>query len=96
MTHILSMPRRREILKILLFVTRPRSTKEIHSPSSSVQMFPGRPNVQSLIDQEMMEGIGSACVTTCGTGALADELRRAVRERETQWNVDFREESFSW
>lgn len=96
MTHILSMPRRREILKILLFVTRPRSTKEIHSPSSSVQMFPGRPNVQALIDQEMMEGIGSACVTTCGTGALADELRRAVRERETQWNVDFREESFSW
>lgn len=90
------MPRRREVLKILLFVTRPRSTKEIHSPSSSVQMFPGRPNVQSLIDQEMMDGIGAACVTTCGTGALADELRRAVRQRETQWNVDFREESFSW
>jgi len=96
MTSILAMPRRREILKILLFVTRPRSTKEIHSPSSSVQMFPGRPNVQSLIDQEMQEGIGAACVTTCGTGGLADELRRAVRNRELQWNVDFREESFSW
>lgn len=96
MTQILSMPRRREILKILLFVTRPRSTKEIHSPSSSVQMFPGRPNVQSLVDQEMQEGIGAACVTTCGTGGLADELRRAVRNRELNWNVDFREESFSW
>jgi predicted ferric reductase len=96
MTQILAMPRRREILKILLFVTRPRSTKEIHSPSSSVQMFPGRPNVQSLIDAEMAEGIGAACVTTCGTGGLADELRRAVRNREMQWNVDFREESFSW
>ncbi|KAF2621259.1 ferric reductase [Macroventuria anomochaeta] len=96
MTQILSMPRRREILKILLFVTRPRSTKEIHSPSSSVQMFPGRPNVQSLVDQEMQEGIGAACVSTCGTGGLADELRRAVRNRELQWNVDFREESFSW
>lgn len=96
MTHILAMPRRREILKILLFVTRPRSTKEIHSPSSSVQMFPGRPNVQALIDQEMQEGIGAACVSTCGTGSLADELRRSVRNREMQWNVDFREESFSW
>ncbi|KAF3044211.1 hypothetical protein E8E11_008337 [Didymella keratinophila] len=96
MTQILSMPRRREILKILLFVTRPRSTKEIHSPSSSVQMFPGRPNVQSLVDQEMQEGIGAACVSTCGTGGLADELRRAVRNRELTWNVDFREESFSW
>ncbi|KAJ4361786.1 hypothetical protein N0V83_010727 [Neocucurbitaria cava] len=96
MTQILAMPRRREILKILLFVTRPRSTKEIHSPSSSVQMFPGRPNVQSLVDQEMQEGIGAACVSTCGTGSLADELRSAVRSRESKWNVDFREESFSW
>ncbi|EAT80746.2 hypothetical protein SNOG_11702 [Parastagonospora nodorum SN15] len=96
MTQILAMPRRREILKILLFVTRPRRQGEIHSPSSSVQMFPGRPNVQSLVDQEMQEGIGAACVSTCGTGGLADELRRAVRNRELQWNVDFREESFSW
>ncbi|KAF2824801.1 ferric reductase [Ophiobolus disseminans] len=96
MTQILAMPRRREILKILLFVTRPRRQGEIHSPSSSVQMFPGRPNVQSLVDQEMQEGIGAACVSTCGTGSLADELRRAVRNRELQWNVDFREESFSW
>ncbi|KAF2712970.1 hypothetical protein K504DRAFT_368830 [Pleomassaria siparia CBS 279.74] len=96
MTQILSLPKRREILKILLFVTRPRSTKEIHSPSSSVQMFPGKPNVQALIDQEMQEGIGAACVTVCGTGGLADELRRSVRNRQPQWNVDFREESFSW
>jgi predicted ferric reductase len=96
MTSILSMPRRREVLKILLFVTRPRSTKEIHSPSSSVQMFPGRPNVQALIDQEMNETVGAACVSVCGTGALADDLRRAVRSRQSMWNVDFKEESFSW
>lgn len=43
MTQILGMEKRRDILKILLFVTRPRSTKEIHSPSASVQMFPGKP-----------------------------------------------------
>jgi hypothetical protein len=96
MTQILAMPRRREILKILLFVTRPRSAQEIHSPSSSVQMFPGKPNVQALVDQEMMEGIGAACVTVCGTGSLADDLRHAVRNRQSKWNVDFREESFSW
>lgn len=96
MTTILSMPRRRDVLKVLLFVTRPRSTKEITSPSSSVQMFPGKPNVQALIDQEMQGGIGAACVSVCGTGSLADDVRRAVRVRETVWNVDFREESFSW
>lgn len=42
MTEILAMEKRRDILKILLFVTRPKSTKEIHSPSATVQMFPGR------------------------------------------------------
>ena len=42
MTEILAMEKRREVLKVLLFVTRPKSTKEIRSPSSTVQMFPGR------------------------------------------------------
>lgn len=42
MTDILAMDRRREILEIQLFVTRPSSTKAIHSPSATVQMFPGR------------------------------------------------------
>ncbi|KAF2139531.1 uncharacterized protein K452DRAFT_231997 [Aplosporella prunicola CBS 121167] len=96
MTEILSMPQRRDCLKILLFVTRPRSTKEIHSPSSSVQMFPGKPNIQSLVDAEMMEGVGAAAVSVCGTGSLADDVRFAVRTRQTRWNVDFFEEAFSW
>jgi hypothetical protein len=96
MTVILNMPRRREVLKILLFITRPRSTKEIHSPSSSVQMFPGKPNVGALMDQEMSESLGAACISCCGTGALADDLRRAVRDRQDMWNVDYKEESFSW
>jgi len=42
MTDILAMEKRREVLKVLLFVTRPKSTREIHSPSATVQMFPGR------------------------------------------------------
>ncbi|EKG17283.1 FAD-binding 8 [Macrophomina phaseolina MS6] len=96
MTEILSMPNRRDVLKILLFVTRPRSTKEIHSPSSSVQMFPGKPNIQALVDQEMVEGVGACAISVCGTGSLADDVRRAARVRQTRWNVDFFEEAFSW
>ncbi|KAF2092307.1 hypothetical protein K490DRAFT_70912 [Saccharata proteae CBS 121410] len=96
MTTILSMPQRRECLKIQIFVTRPRSTREIYSPSASVQMFPGRPNIQALVDQEMIEGVGAAAVSVCGTGGLADDVRRAVRKRQTEWNVDFFEEAFSW
>ncbi|KAF2432090.1 hypothetical protein EJ08DRAFT_695889 [Tothia fuscella] len=96
MTTILGLPKRREVLKILLFVTRPKSTKEIHSPSSSVQMFPGKPNIQALIDQEVEQSIGAIGVTVCGVGALADDVRRASRMWMGKVNIDFVEESFSW
>jgi hypothetical protein len=42
MNEILAMPKRREILKVILHLTRPENRKEIISPSSTVQMFPGR------------------------------------------------------
>ncbi|KAF2752768.1 ferric reductase [Pseudovirgaria hyperparasitica] len=96
MTSILTQEKRRDVLRILLFVTRPRSTREIYSPSESVKMFPGKPNVQALVDQEMGAGVGAACVSVCGTGGLADDVRAAVRARQRVWNVDLREESFSW
>lgn len=96
MTSILAMDKRREVLKILLFVTRPRSTKEIHSPSASVQMFPGRPDVGALIDQEQSKQIGTMAVSVCGTGSLGDDVRRAVRERSEKTSIDFMEENFTW
>jgi len=95
-TQILSMEKRRDILKILLFVTKPRSTKEIHSPSSSVQMFPGRPDVGALVEKEQENQIGAMVVSCCGTGSLSDDLRRAVRERCQRTEIDFSEEAFSW
>ncbi|KAI9720770.1 MAG: hypothetical protein M1812_002609 [Candelaria pacifica] len=96
MTEILAMDKRREVLRILLFVTRPRSTKEIHSPSATVQMFPGRPNVETLIGLEAENQVGAMAVTVCGTGSLGDDVRRAVRRRQTTSNIDLIEESFSW
>ena len=95
MTTILALDRRRDILRIQLFVTRPRSTEEIHSPSSTVQMFPGRPNVETLLDLESKNQVGAMAVSVCGPGNLADDVRKAVRERQGR-NVDFIEESFSW
>lgn len=96
MTQILAMDRRREILRIMLFVSRPRSTKEIHSPSSTVQMFPGRPNIETLLSMEMENQVGAMAVTVCGPGALSDEVRQAVRRRQYAGTVDFIEEAFSW
>ncbi|KAK3295853.1 ferric reductase like transmembrane component-domain-containing protein [Chaetomium fimeti] len=96
MTEVLGMERRREILRVMLFVSRPRSTKEIHSPSSTVQMFPGRPNIDTLLGMEMESQVGTMAVSVCGPGALSDEVRRAVRNRQYGGNLDFVEEAFSW
>ncbi|MCJ1387789.1 hypothetical protein MMC18_000632 [Xylographa bjoerkii] len=96
MTSILALDKRRDILKIQLFVTRPRATKEIHSPSATVQMFPGRPNIDTIVGLECEAQVGTMGVSVCGTGALADDVRLAVRKRQGVANIDFVEESYSW
>lgn len=96
MTEVLGMEKRREVLRIMLFVSRPRSTKEIHSPSSTVQMFPGRPNIDTLLAREMEDQVGHMGVSVCGPGALSDEVRRAVRNKQYNGAIDFVEEAFSW
>jgi len=96
MTEILGMDKRRDVLRIMLFVSQPRSTKEIHSPSSTVQMFPGRPNIDTLLSMEQEHQIGSMAVSVCGPGTLSDEVRRSVRARQSHSSVDFIEEAFSW
>ncbi|KAK7435731.1 ferric reductase like transmembrane component [Colletotrichum acutatum] len=95
MTEILAMEKRRDVLRIMLFVSRPRSTKEIHSPSSTVQMFPGRPNIETLIKAEQESQVGTMGISVCGPGALSDEVRRAVRDRQHDSAIDFNEEAFS-
>jgi len=96
MTSILAMDRRREVLRIMLFVTRPRNTKEIQSPSATVQMFPGRPNIDTLVGMEVENQIGAMGVLVCGNGGLSDDVRRVCRKRQAHSNVDYVEESFSW
>ena len=96
MTEILAMERRREVLRVMLFVSRPRSTKEIHSPSATVQMFPGRPNIETLIGIEAESQVGAMAVTVCGPGTLSDEVRKAVRSRMANTTIDFVEEAFTW
>lgn len=96
MTTILAMPKRRDLLRIQLFVTRPRNSKEIHSPSATVQMFPGKPNVERLVEMECREQIGAMGVGVCGPGGLGDDVREAVRKRQGERQVDLLEEGFGW
>ena len=96
MDLILCMPQRRDILTIKLFVTQPKHPSEIQSPSTTVQMSSGRPNIKLILNNEVKEQVGAMCVTVCGPGGLADNVREAVREVQEHGVVDFIEESFTW
>jgi hypothetical protein len=45
---------------------------------------------------ELEAKMGSMAVTVCGSGSLSDDVRRAVREKSDDGNIDFIEEAFSW
>ncbi|KAB5560282.1 ferric reductase NAD binding domain-containing protein [Coniochaeta sp. 2T2.1] len=95
--EVLSLPKRRDVLNVNLFVTRPSMQTDIMSQSQSVKMFPGRPNIRTLVRKEVGEQMGAMCVTVCGPGSLADDVREVVRGVQDEGTVvDFIEESFTW
>lgn len=96
MDTVLRMPGRREILTVKLFVTRPKSPKDVISPSKTVQMYPGRPNLEGIVREETKSQVGAMCVSVCGPGGMCDTLRSVVREVQSESVVDFVEESFTW
>lgn len=96
MTEIFKMPHRRQVLKVLLFVTKPRHAGDIVSRSNQVQMYGGRCKPGKIVEEEFEKRAGAMAVTVCGPGAFADEVRAATRERVQEGVVDFMEESFSW
>lgn len=96
MTEIFQMPHRRQVLKVLLFVTKPRHAGDVVSRSNQVQMYGGRCKPSKIVEEEFEKRAGAMAVTVCGPGAFADEVRAATRERVQEGVVDFMEESFSW
>ncbi|KAL1582391.1 hypothetical protein WHR41_08895 [Cladosporium halotolerans] len=96
MDQILRMEHRRDVLRIQLYVTKPRHRGEVVSNTGSVQMFPGRCNPSTVMAKEMPERIGAVGVTVCGPGAFADVVRKAVREVIDDGAVDFIEEAFTY
>jgi len=96
MDKILCMPGRREVLTIKLFITRPKNPREITSPSATVMMYPGRPNIKTLVATEVQNQFGAMAVTVCGPGGLQDNVREAVRDVQEDGVVDYIEESFTY
>ncbi|KAH8812406.1 ferric reductase like transmembrane component-domain-containing protein [Xylogone sp. PMI_703] len=96
LAEIAAMEMSHEVLRIKIFVSSSQSTEATPSPSEIVQIFPGRPDINSLLGSEMENQIGTLGVSVCGPGALSDEVRLAVRSRQHQGNIDYMEEAFSW
>lgn len=96
MDQVLRMEGRKEILRIQLFVTKPRHQNEIRSSTGTVQMFPGRCNATTIIEKEMVDRVGAMGVTVCGPGAFADSVRAAARSKVQAGTVDFIEEAFTY
>lgn len=93
---ILAVDRSREVLRVQIFVTRPRSAQALSSISDAVVKRPGRPNIDTLLEMEISARIGAMAVSVCGTGEMSDDVRRAVRKRHDIANLDLVEETFSW
>lgn len=96
MDEILRLPNRKLVLTVMLFVTRPRSAREVVSRSETVLMFPGRCDPRVVLAKEMERRVGAVSVTVCGPGAFADDVRGAVRDVVGEGTVDFVEEAFTW
>lgn len=96
MNSILALDNRRDVLRVTLFITRPTSAKDLHNSSETLQIFHGRPDIEALLDLEIETRVGAMGVSVCGSGALSDDVRRAVRTRQRVANIDFIEEAFSW
>jgi hypothetical protein len=93
---IMSCPRRREILRIQIYTTRMENKITLKLPPTGFQLYPGRPNIQAIVDREVERSIGAVGVSCCGVGAAADDVRNACRSWMGKVNIEFQEEAFSW
>ena len=97
MHEVLGLPNRREVLKIIFYITRAGLSQPIRSPSETVRMLRGRPDVQTLMRKEAAEKMGCMGVSVCAGGGLADEVRRVSRMLCAKGvNLEFMEEGFGW
>jgi hypothetical protein len=96
MRTLLRMSGRSGIFHPKIFVTKPKSGLENAGTRDALQIFCGRPNIAQVLNEEVKQQVGAMCVTVCGPGGLADDVRSAVRNVQYLGSVDFIEESFTW
>lgn len=94
-------------LSIHIYITAPQSTTDEYVTSSNpwahhappnvpVTINWGKPDFVYILENAKICQVGAMAVSVCGPGAMGDDVRRAVRERQGGTVVDLYEESFSW
>jgi hypothetical protein len=83
-------------LRINVFVTGGVKQSMLLGTSSIVSFHSGRPEILPVLRKEVQRQTGAMCVTVCGPGSLADDVRHAVRVMQGPNVIDFVEESFTW
>lgn len=97
MHEILGIENRRDVLKVVLYITRAGLSQPIRSPSETVRMLRGRPDVEAIMRKEASEKMGCMGVSVCAGGGLSDEVRRVSRVLLGRGvNLDFVEEGYGW
>lgn len=96
MNEILHMEGRREVLMIKVHVSKPSHRIDHTKSKPTMQIVQGRCDPGAVLDEILPTRIGATMVSVCGPGALADEVRAAVRSRIHQGNLELNEESFTW
>jgi hypothetical protein len=96
MTEILAMEGRREVLSIRVYASKPSVPINTSKAKPTMQIIEGRANPSAVLDEVLPQRIGATMVSVCGPGALADEVRAAVRARLPDANISLNEESFTW
>ncbi|KAF2737228.1 hypothetical protein EJ04DRAFT_131055 [Polyplosphaeria fusca] len=94
MDEILRMKGRKKVLKVELYITRPK--RRIDNKTTSVVMRPGRPPTRMIIDEAIRERQGALAIVCCGSGGFADGVRHEARSRIQDGAIDFIEEAFTY
>ncbi|KAB5550852.1 ferric reductase like transmembrane component-domain-containing protein [Coniochaeta sp. 2T2.1] len=85
------------ILVLRLFITGSTSSSTHAEDGIEMEAFAGRPPIGSIMETETLQQIGAMCVSVCGPGGMADDVRAAVRLAQySKQAIDFVEESFGW
>jgi hypothetical protein len=85
------------IFQMRLFVTGSKHISRHAADGIGMGSEAGRPNIALIMEAEALEQIGAMCVSVCGPGRFADNIRVAVREvQRSKQDFDIVEESFGW